>query len=70
MELKADVDAVLMGRAMAAVIVIVSFAYSVKVAVSVGGFWVFLQTFTTPLAVSFGIIMVTEVLRELRTRQG
>ena len=67
MEIKADLDAVLMGRILAAVVIVVSFAYSVKWAVS-GGFWVFLQTFTLPLAVAFGIIMVTEVLRELRSR--
>ena len=72
MELKADLDAVLAGRILAAVVIIVSFAYSVKYAVSASsnGFWIFLSNFTIPLAVAFGIIMVTEVLRELRKREG
>ena len=72
MEIKADLDAVSMGRILAAVVIIVSFAYSVRFAVSApgSGFWIFLSNFTIPLAVAFGIIMVTEVLRELRSRQG
>jgi hypothetical protein len=68
MEIKANVDAVLIGRILAGIIIVFSFVYSVKAAVSYDGFWSFLLGFITPLAIAFLIIMVTEVLRELRRR--
>ena len=63
---------VLVGRLLAAVVIIFSFAYSVKAATEalINEYWVFLSSFITPLALAFGIIMVTEVLRELRKREG
>jgi formate/nitrite transporter FocA (FNT family) len=70
MEIKANLDAVLVGRILAGVIIVVSFAYSVKAAASAhsDGFWLFLGSFATPLALSFVVIMATEILRELRGR--
>jgi predicted phage tail protein len=70
MEIKANVDAVLIGRILAGIIIVFSFIYSVKAATEEfsGGFWAFLVLFITPLAIAFLIIMVTEVLRELRRR--
>ena len=72
MEIKANLDAVLVGRILAAVIIILSFAYSVKAATAAFGdeFWVFLGAFMTPLALGFVVIMATEILRELRKRNA
>ena len=72
MEIKAQLDAVLVGRILAAVIVIFSFAFSVKAATEAVSdeFWVFLYEFITPLAVSFVVLMATEILRELRKRNA
>ena len=68
MEIKADVNAVLIGRILAAVITIMGFAYSVKAATDAlsGAFWVFLAGFTVPLALAFVVVMVTEILRQMR----
>ena len=70
MEVKANLDAVLVGRILAGVIIVMSFAYSVKAAVSAhsDGFWVFVGAWETPLALAFVVIMATEILRELRGR--
>ena len=50
MEIKANLDAVLVGRILAAVVIIFSFAYSVKAATAAyeDEFWVFLGAFMTP----------------------
>lgn len=67
MEIKADVNAVLVGRILAAVVIVMSFAYSVKAATSTfGGFWVFLTAFTMPLALAFIIIVLSEILKVVR----
>ena len=68
MEIKADVNAILVGRILAAVIIVMGFAYSVKAATTphVGGFWVFLSAFTMPLALGFIIIVVSEILKVVR----
>ena len=64
MEIKADVNAVLVGRILAAVVIVMSFAYSVKAATSFGdGFWVFLSAFTMPLALGFVIVVLSEILK-------
>lgn len=72
MEIKANPDAVLAGRILAAVVIIFSFAYSVKAATTAFSdeFWVFLSAFMTPLALGFVVIMATEILRELRKRNS
>ena len=68
MEIKADVNAVLVGRILATVIIVLGFAYSVKAATDAlsGGFWVFLAGFTVPLALAFVVLMLTEILRQMR----
>ena len=70
MEIKTNLDAVLIGRILAAIVIVLSFAYSVKAATeaSYNEFWVFLSVFITPLAIGFLIIMVTEAVKELRGR--
>ena len=70
MEIKTNLDAVLIGRILAAIVIVLSFAYSVKAATesSYNEFWVFLSAFITPLAIGFLIIMVTEAVKELRGR--
>ena len=73
MEVKFDlakIDGVIVGRILAGVIVILSFAYSVKAATEAisESFWVFLITFTEPLALAFVIIMAAEIVRSLRNR--
>ena len=48
MEIKADVNAVLVGRILAALVIVMGFAYSVKAgdySSFGGGFWVFLNAF-------------------------
>ena len=75
MEIKANLDnldAILVGRILAAVVIIFSFAYSVKAATTAFSdeFWVFLSAFITPLALGFVVIMATEILRELRKRNS
>ena len=72
MEIKANLDAVLAGRVLAAVVIIFSFAYSIKAATAAFSdeFWVFLSALMTPLALGFVVIMATEILRELRKRSS
>ncbi len=68
MEIKADVNAVLVGRILAAVVILMGFAYSVKAGTSSfgGGFWVFLSAFTMPLALGFIVIVLSEILKVVR----
>ena len=66
MELKANVDTVLLGRILAGVIIAITFVYGIYAATEFNGFWAFLSVITLPLAVGFLIIMVTEVVRELQ----
>ena len=66
MELKANVDTVLLGRILAGVIIAITFVYGIYAATEFNGFWYFLSAITLPLAVGFLIIMVTEVVRELQ----
>ena len=68
MEIRANIDAVLLGRILAGTIVVITFVYGIYAATEFNGFWSFLSTITVPLAVGFLIIMVTEVLRELQQR--
>ena len=67
-EIRADVNAALVGRILAAVIIVMGFAYVVKAATEAhaGGFWVFLAAFTTPLALAFVVIVLAEILRQMR----
>ena len=66
MEIKADVDAVLVGRVLAGIIIVITFVYGIYAATEYNGFWTFLSAITVPLAVGFLIVMVTEVLRTLQ----
>ena len=66
MELKANVDTVLLGRILAGVIIAITFVYGIYAATEFNGFWAFLSAIILPLAVGFLIIMVTEVVRELQ----
>ena len=66
MELKANVDTVLLGRILAGVIIAITFVYGIYAATEFNGFWAFLSAITLPLAVGFLIIMVTEVVKELQ----
>ena len=66
MELKANVDTVLLGRILAGVIIAITFVYGIYAATEFNGFWAFLSAITVPLAVGFLIIMVTEVVREMQ----
>ena len=66
MELKANVDAVLLGRILAGVIIAITFVYGIYAATEFNGFWAFLSAIRLPLAVGFLIIMVTEVVREMQ----
>ena len=68
MEVKANVDAVLVGRILAGIIIVAAFIYSIYAATEYNGFWAFLSSVMLPLAVGFLIIMVTEVLREMQQR--
>ena len=65
MELKANVDTVLLGRILAGVIIAITFVYGIYAATEFNGFWAFLSAITLPLAVGFLIIMVTEVVKEM-----
>ena len=66
MELKANVDTVLLGRILAGVIIAITFVYGIYAATEFNGFWAFLSAITLPLAVGFLIIMVTEVVKEMQ----
>ena len=66
MELKANVDTVLLGRILAGVIIAITFVYGIYTATEFNGFWAFLSAITLPLAVGFLIIMVTEVVKEMQ----
>ena len=68
MEVKANIDAVLLGRVLAGIIIVAAFIYSIYAATEYNGFWAFLSSIMLPLAVGFLIIMVTEVLREMQHR--
>ena len=66
MEVKANVDTVLLGRILAGVIIVITFVYGIYAATEFNGFWAFLSAITLPLAVGFLIIMVTEVVKEMQ----
>ena len=66
MEVKANVDTVLLGRILAGVIIAITFVYGIYGATEFNGFWSFLSAITLPLAVGFLIIMVTEVVKEMQ----
>ena len=66
MEVKANVDTVLLGRILAGVIIAITFVYGIYAATEFNGFWAFLSAITLPLAVGFLIIMVTEVVKEMQ----
>ena len=66
MEVKANVDTVLLGRILAGVIIVITFVYGIYAAMEFNGFWAFLSAITLPLAVGFLIIMVTEVVKEMQ----
>ena len=68
MEVKANIDAVLLGRILAGIIIVITFIYGIYAATEYNGFWAFLSAITLPLAVGFLIIMVTEVLKEMQQR--
>ncbi len=68
MEVKANIDTVLLGRILAGIIIVAAFIYSIYAATEYNGFWAFLSSIMLPLAVGFLIIMVTEVLREMQQR--
>ena len=69
MEVKANIDAVLLGRILAGIIIVITFIYGIYAATEYNGFWAFLSAITLPLAVGFLIIMVTEVLKEMQQRE-
>ena len=69
MEVKANIDTVLLGRILAGIIILITFIYSIYAATQYNGFWAFLSAITLPLAVAFLIIMVTEVLKEMQQRR-
>ena len=66
MEVKANVDTVLLGRILAGVIIAITFVYGIYAATEFNGSWSFLSAITLPLAVGFLIIMVTEVVKEMQ----
>ena len=66
MEVKANVDTVLLGRILAGVIIVITFVYGIYAAIQFNGFWSFISFSTLPLGVGFLIIMVTEVVKEMR----
>lgn len=68
MEVRANIDAVLLGRVLAGITIVAAFIYSIYAATEYNGFWAFLSSIMLPLAVGFLIIMVTEVLREMQQR--
>ena len=68
MEVKANIDAVLLGRILAGIIIVITFVYGIYAATEYNGFWAFLSAIRLPLAVGFLIIMVTEVLKEMQQR--
>ena len=65
MELK--LDAVLIGRALGGVVILLALISAIVGAVSArgGGFDLFLYRLTTPLSIGFLIIVATEILRAL-----
>ena len=68
MEIKTNIDTVLLGRILAGIIIVLAFVYGIYAATEFNGFWAFLSAITLPLAVGFLIIMVTEVLKEMQQR--
>ena len=68
MEVKANIDAVLLGRILAGIIIVITFILGIYAATEYNGFWAFLSAITLPLAVGFLIIIVTEVLKEMQQR--
>ena len=68
MEVKANIDTVLLGRILAGVIIVITFVYGIYSATQFNGLWSFLSAITLPLGVGFLIIMVTEVVKEMQQR--
>ena len=71
MEIKLDlakVDAVVVGRILAGIVIAIAFASSIYwgTAATSNGFWVFLNQLSLPLGVGFLIVVMTEILRALR----
>ena len=65
------VDSVLVGRILAATVIVIALANSIYWGVEArsDGFWIFLTSFVTPLGVGFLILVVTEVVRTLQKGQ-
>ena len=67
MDKKASVDSVVVGRVLAGIVIAVSFAFGNRLSVEADGHsWSFLYVVSGPMGIGFLIIMVTEVVRELR----
>ena len=68
MEIKADVDSVLIGRVLAGLIILIGLVVSVWAATDANrdGFWVFLLTMISPLSFGFVLVILSEGLKHLK----
>ena len=71
MEIKLDsakVDAVVVGRILAGIVIAIAFANSIYWATAAlsNGFWVFLSHLAVPLGVGFLIVVMTEIVKVIR----
>ena len=67
MELKLEMDSVLVGRILGGVVILLAVVSAIVGAASArsGGFDLFLWRLTTPLGIGFLIIVLTEILRAM-----
>ena len=67
MEIKANIDSVLVGRVLAGLVMVIGLAVAIWVGLDAqrDGFWVFLQRAITPLSFGCVLIVLSEGLKRL-----
>ncbi len=71
MEIKTNVDSVLVGRILAGLVILIGFTVAIWVGAEAArdGFWLFLREMVTPISFGCVLIMLSEGLKRLRSAE-